>query len=177
MEVDHASSLVPVTLCGRRSPETGPHVELLTWSFPAVTGDATQLRMQWGTASLPLQVIVQPTKAVAIAQDDRDTYVGAYDMQLLEGMGWPVNARFEVFEKDGLLRGRLPFSIHPGDELEFDLVPAGDQRFNAGLYRDGKLFNIEMGASFEFDLDGERATTVMLRGIEGTVFGTGMRSG
>ena len=79
--------------------------------------------------------------------------------------------------RDGLLRGRLPFSIHPGDELEFDLVPAGDQRFNAGLYRDGKLFNIEMGASFEFDLDGERATTVRLGGIEGTVFGTGMRSG
>jgi hypothetical protein len=159
------------------SPETGAHVELLTWSFPAVTGDAAQVRMQWGTTSLPLQIIVQPTKPVAIAADDRAIYVGSYEMQMLEGMGWPVTGRLEVFEKDGLLRGRLPFSIHPGDELEFDLVPAGSGRFNPGLYRDAKLFNIEMGAIFEFDVDGERATTVRLRGIEGTVFGTGSRAG
>jgi hypothetical protein len=98
-------------------------------------------------------------------------------MQMLEGMGWPVTGRLEVFEMDGLLRGRLPFSVHPGDELKFDLVPAGSNRFNPGLYRDGKLFNIEMGASFEFDIDGDRASAVRLRGIEGTVFGTGRRAG
>jgi hypothetical protein len=159
------------------SPETGPHVELLTWSFPAVTGDAAQLRMQWGTTSMPLQIVVQPSKAVALSEEDRGTYIGAYDLQLMEGMGWPVTGKLEVFDKDGVLRGRMPFPVHPGDELEFDLVPAGSQRFNPGLYRDGKLFNIEMGASFEFDVDGERATTVRLRGIEGTVFGSGVRAG
>jgi hypothetical protein len=159
------------------SPETGPHVELLTWSFPAVTGDAAQVRMLWGTTAVPLQIVVQPSKAVAVSEEDRATYVGSYDMQMLEGMGWPVTGRLEVFEMDGLLRGRLPFSVHPGDELKFDLVPAGSNRFNPGLYRDGKLFNIEMGASFEFDIDGDRASAVRLRGIEGTVFGTGRRAG
>ncbi len=70
----------------------------------------------------------------------------------------------------------MPFPIHPGDALEFDLVPAGEDRFNAGLYRDGKLFNVEMGAALEFDFSGERASAVRLRGIEGTVFMEGKRS-
>jgi hypothetical protein len=76
-----------------------------------------------------------------------------------------------------MLRGRLPFPIHPGDELEFDLVPAGQNRFSPGLYRNGKLFNIEAGGTFEFDLTSDHASAVRLRGIEGTVFGQGTRSG
>jgi hypothetical protein len=61
-----------------------------------------------------------------------------------------------VFAVGNLLRGRMPFPIHPGDELEFDLVPAGQHRFSPALYRGGKLFNIEMGGTFEFDVDGNR---------------------
>jgi hypothetical protein len=157
-------------------PETGPHTEMLTWSFPAVTGDGAVLRMQWGTTAVPLQVVVQPTKPVQLADNVRARYVGAYEMTIMEGMGWPTTGRLEVFEKDGMLRARLPFPIHPGDELEFDFAPAGDHRFSPGLYREGKLFNIEMGASFEFDVEGERATAVRLRGIEGTVFAEGHRA-
>jgi len=159
------------------TPEQGAHVEMLTWSFPAVTGDGAILRMQWGTASVPMHVVVQPTKPVQLTAEDRAIYVGAYDMRMIERAGWPTTARFEIFEKDGLLRGRLPFPIHPGDELEFDLVPAGAHRFNAGLYREDRLFNVEMGGTFEFDVTGQRATAARLRGIEGTTFGEGARTG
>lgn len=157
-------------------PEPGPHVEMLTWSFPSVTGDAARVQMQWGTTTVPLQVVVQPTKPVQLEPGIRARFVGIYDMTMLEGVGWPRNGRFEVFEKNGMLRGRLPFPIHPGDELEFDLIPAGQNRFSPGLYREGRLFNIEAGGTFEFDVTGDRATAVTLRGIEGTVFGQGPRS-
>lgn len=154
-------------------PEQGSHVEMLTWSFPAVTGDAAVLQFQWGETKVPFDVVVQPTKPVTLAAEDRALYVGTYDMKMLEGIGWPTTGQFEVFEEGDMLRGRLPFSIHPGDELVFDLVPAGRHRFSPALYRDGKLFNVEMGGTFEFDVTGERATAVRFRGIEGTVFGEG----
>lgn len=157
-------------------PRQASHVELLTWSFPAVTGDAAMLQMQWGATALPVQVIVEPTKAVALAPEDRTLYSGGYDMDIMEGIGWPTSARLEIFESGGMLRGRLPFPMHPGDELEFDLVPAGRHRFSPGLYRDGKLFNIEMGGTLEFDVEAEGASRVRIRGIEGTVFASGPRS-
>lgn len=158
------------------TPETGPHVEMLTWSFPGVSGDAAQLRMQWGTAALPLQIVVQPTRPVALDAGKRALYVGTYELKMLPRMGWPDTGQLEIFEHDGMLRARLPFPIHPHDDLEFDLVPAGTHRFNPGLYRDGKLFNIEMGASFEFEVNDDQATRATLRGIEGTVFGEGTRT-
>ena len=157
-------------------PLQGSHVELLTWSFPAVNGDAATLQMQWGTTALPVPVIVQPTRPIALAPEDRALYVGAYDLEVVAELPWPRTARFEIFESGGILRGRLPFPIHAGDELEFDLIPAGRHRFSPGLYRDGRLFNIEMGGTFELDVESESANTVRLRGIQGNVYATGHRS-
>jgi hypothetical protein len=158
------------------APEQREHVEMLTWSFPAVSGDGATLRMQWGTTALPLQVVVQPSRSVALAPDVRSRYIGSYALTIPEGLGWPTKGQLDVFERNGMLRGRMNFPVHPGDELEFDLIPSGQDRLSAGLYRDGKLFNVEMGGAFEFDVDGERATKVRMRGIEGSVFFEGTRT-
>lgn len=157
-------------------PREAPHLEMLTWSFPAVTGDAATLQMHWGTTAVPMQLVVQPTKPVALPAEDRAVYVGRYDLDVMDGLGWPTSAVFEIYESGDMLRGRLPFPIHPGDELDFDLVPAGRDRFSPGLYRDGKLFNVEMGGTFEFDTADDLVEEVRLRGIEGTVFATGRRA-
>lgn len=159
----------------RVKPVDVAHVEMLTWSFPAVQGDAATLRMQWGTTAIPLEIVVEPTRPVTLAADVRAMYVGTYELKPMQGIGWPETGTLEVFEKNGILRGRMPFPIHPGDELEFDLVPAGEHRLSPALYRDGKLFNIEQGGTFEFVVTGERATGVLMRGIEGTVFIEGKR--
>lgn len=157
-------------------PETGPHTEMLTWSFPTVVGDAAVLTMRWGATSVPMNVVVQPS-TIAVPEGERDRYVGAYDLEIVDGLGWPTSARLDVFEDGGTLRARLPFPFHPGDELTFDLVPAGTDRFSPGLYRDGELFNVEPGGTFEFDVEGDRAVTVRIRGAEGSVFGEGARAG
>lgn len=156
-------------------PVTAPHVEMLTWSFPAVAGDGATLQFQWGTTALPIEVVVQPTKTVTLAKEVRAMYIGTYDVTPLPGVGWPEKSTLVIFEKGDMLRGRLGFPIHPGDELEFDLLPAGQDRLAAGLYRDGKLFNVEMGGVFEFDFENEKAIAVRMRGIEGTVFMDGKR--
>ena len=157
-------------------PVKQAHVEMLSWSFPAVAGDGATLQFQWGTTALPIDVVVQPTKAVALAKDARAMYIGKYDLKPMQGLGWPETSTLEIFEKGDMLRGRMGFSIHPGDELEFDLLPAGQDRLAAGLYRDGKLFNVEMGGLFEFEFENDVATTVRMRGIEGTVFIDGKRA-
>ncbi|HKJ03450.1 MAG TPA: DUF2911 domain-containing protein [Longimicrobiales bacterium] len=156
-------------------PETGPHTEMLTWSFPSVNGDAGVLRFAWGATAIPVEVLVQATRPAALAAEERARYVGRYEMDIMDGIGYPTRGALEVTELDGMLRGHLPFPIHPGDELDFDLVPAGLDRFSPGLYQDGELFNVEQGVSFEFDLRGATPKVVM-RGAEGTAFGTGARS-
>jgi hypothetical protein len=158
-------------------PEKGAHVETLTWSFPAVTGAGTVLAMQWGETRLPLDIVVQPSSPPEIAAEVRAQYLGSYDVDITVPVpGWPTEARMDVYEEDGRLRARLPFSVHPGDALDFDLVPAGIDRFNGGHYQGGELFNIEMGVAWEFELEDERAVAVRIRGVEGSLFGEGRRA-
>lgn len=156
--------------------EQAPHVEMLTWSFPAVSGDGATLRFQWGTTAVPLRMVVQPSRPVALSPDARARFIGSYDLTIPPGMGWPTTGRLDVFDRDGVLRGRMPFPVHPGDELEFDLLPAGVDRLNIGLYRDGKLFNVEMGGAFEFVGEGEHARIVRLRLFDGSVLFEGKRA-
>lgn len=160
-------------------PEAADHTEMLTWAFPTVSGDAATLEMRWDDTSAPSQVLVEPTRAVTLEEleeEGRDLFVGAYALEVMPGLGWPTEAELRVTERtDGTLRGWMSFPVHPGDELSFDMIPAGRDRFNAGLYRDGTLFNVETGVAFEFGID-DRADTVILRGIEGTPFATGVRA-
>jgi hypothetical protein len=153
----------------------GPHVETLTWSFPVVTGAGTVLRLHWGETTLPLEVLVEPTRPAGLVAEARAPYLGRYELSIPPGIGWPTSAQLEVFEQDGMLRARLPFPVHPGDALTFDLVPAGIDRFNGGHYQDGRLFNIEMGVIWEFDLEDGVAVRARIRGVEGSVFGEGSR--
>ena len=44
-------------------PEALPHVEMLTWSFPVVRGDAAVLQMQWGTTAVGLDIVVPPSNS------------------------------------------------------------------------------------------------------------------
>lgn len=155
-------------------PAHGSHREMLTWSFPSVSGDAAVLEMAWGETRVPMQVLVEPTAAVALAPEERSRYLGAYTLEIVPGVDWPLEAQMKVWEgADGVLRGWMSFPFHPGDELEFDLIPAGRDRFHAGLYREGRLFNVETGVSFEFDPD-DAERPLILRGIEGSAFGVGM---
>jgi hypothetical protein len=157
-------------------PDQSEHVELLTWGFPTVSGDAAMLEMRWGSTRLPVRVVVEPTRAVVLDAGDRAAFLGDYRMDVVPGLGWPTEAELRVSERaDGTLRGWMSFPVHPGDELSFDLIPAGPDRFHAGLYRDGELFNVEPALAFEFDVE-TVARAVILRGVEGSAFATGRRT-
>src|SRR5881628_173413 len=40
------------------APETGPHMETLTYYFPMVDADSAVLRLQWGTVIVPMRIKV-----------------------------------------------------------------------------------------------------------------------
>lgn len=150
-------------------------VEMLTWSFPSVRGDAAVLQFAWATTAVPLEVVVQPTRPMVLDPEECSKYVGTYAMTFLEGETPQQHADLEIFVENGKLRGRLPFTIHPDDEIAWDLVPAGEGRFNAGLYRGDVLFNVEQGVGLDFDVENGRATRVRFSLADGFVWGEGVR--
>lgn len=158
--------------------EAAPHMEMLTWSFPTVRGDAATLAFQWGETRVAMDVMVQPTRPVALHAEERARYLGQYSLDVVPIPGWPEEGELRVTESgDGTLRGWMSFPIHPDDELTFDLVPAGPERFSPGLYQDGRLFNVEPGVAFEFTMsEDDRAAAVVLRAVEGTPLAEGRRT-
>lgn len=153
------------------------HTEMLTWAFPAVSGDAATLELRWGSIAVPLEIEVPPSRPVALTADQRARYVGTYALNLIQGIGWPTTATLEVFDVDGQLHGHLPFGMHAGDEPTFDLVPAGVDLFNPGLVHDGELFNVEMGVILEFTgPEGGAAQALTMRTPNGVQLGDGERS-
>jgi len=133
------------------------------------------MQLHWGTTAVPVQVIVEPSDPVTLSGEERALYVGSYHLEMTPGLGWPDSGTFQVAEVDGRLRARMPFGIHPEDDPWFDLIPAGEGRFNPGLYRDGVLFGVEMGVNIEFALGTDVARAVRWYGPMGTPFAAGER--
>jgi hypothetical protein len=171
MKPDSAQATVHIPV----SPEEGEHTEMLTWSFSQVRGDFAILAMAWGNAVLPMQVEVPATRPV-LSAEQMAMYVGTYEMSVVPAdPSWPTEGTVEVFQEDGKLRGRMSFTIHPVDDEVFDLVPAGGDRFNPGLYHDGVFFNVEMGIGFDFVVDVDQATGFDFTAGNGMNFGNGKR--
>ncbi|NNF28303.1 MAG: DUF2911 domain-containing protein [Gemmatimonadetes bacterium] len=158
--------------------EAAPHREMLTFDFPRVMGDAATLDMHWGETRVPMHILVEPTKPATLTAEERAPFLGNYELQVVPLPGWPEEGEMIVTATDdGLLRAWMSFSIHPEDDLAFDLIPAGMNRFSPGLYQRGELFNVEPSVTFEFELgeDG-RAKGVVLRAGEGSALAIGIRA-
>ena len=139
------------------TPEAGPHTEMLTWAISEVRGDFGKLALHWAETVLPIEVQV-PASRPSMTEDEMAMYVGNYEMTVVPAdPSWPEEATVEVFIEDGMLRGRMSFTIHPVDDEVFDLIPAGGPRFLPGLYHDGDFFNVERGVGFDFILGMDRA--------------------
>ena len=158
--------------------ESANHMEMLTFTFPHVSGDAATLAFHWGETMVPMDILVEPSQPVILTADERAQFIGTYALSEIAPIpGWTPEAELRITEgEDGMLRGWMSFTIHPEDANDFDMIPAGMNRFSPGLYQQGKLFNVEPAVAFEFELgDDGKAATVVLRGGEGSAFGKGVR--
>lgn len=159
-------------------PAQGPHVEMLTWSFPTVTKENAELHLQWGTTDVPLHIGVGASAAAAaMSPEERARYVGVYRMTH-SARSSVATSTVTVFDSAGVLRFRRSIAPDKFYDPQFDLVRLADGTFQPIVYRDGALIGLEPAIVIEFTLEGDHATGVVVRGVGGTVVtARGVREG
>jgi hypothetical protein len=144
------------------APAHGPHVEMLTWSFPEVSKNAAELHLQWGTTDVPLHLgIGKSVPATAALTDaERAKLVGVYRMTHLNPMARVKTSTYTVFDSAGVLRLRRSDPPDTYYDAQFDLHPTGEHTFVPIMYRSGALIGVEPAMTIKFTFDGDRATGV-----------------
>jgi hypothetical protein len=173
---DNAVISFPVT------PQPAPHVEVLTWWFPAVAADGASLHMQWGTTLLASHIVVTPSRPVARAAQNLMPYAGRYRLAW-SGSGdaaAPDSAAragrqtfITVFVQDGRLRGRWE-PAQGGLDAEFDLLPHDDRGFTPRYYMHGRPHEEDRETLIVFQVQGRQATGLEMR-FEREVYARGQR--
>jgi hypothetical protein len=158
-------------------PGSGPHLEMLTFTFPEVTRTGATLQLQWATTVIPIAIQVTPSRAPTTAAHPLSSYVGTYAVRA----GRDSTSRaapFEVVERGTSLWVRTTSAaVEPGLDTEFDLEPIGGDDFHPRQYRSGTLIGVEADEVIAFHLEGARATRFEIRAIaEGRILANGIRT-
>ena len=150
---------------------TGEHVEVLTFDFPVVTTTGTQLRLRWGTTTVPLEIGVTPSMpVVAMTAEQLAPYLGTYGVTFAGPNGKSPEMKVALVNAKGSLRGILDM---PGG-MEMQYIPTDTpNRFLPAFMKDGKITDVEVTTPVEFKIVDGRATgfTALFNGkpwMEGT---------
>jgi len=169
------------------APIEGAYAEALTFSFPIVRGDGTDLLFQWGTTQVPMYVAVPSTQTFTVGAEVAEPYPGVYEV---EWVGPPpesippaerphMRSRMELTYSDGYLTATWDVGGNQGDEngvVEVMMVPVWDQVFHPGWMRDGALYETELDLWVEFVVEDGAATGFQIRdGIFDVVIWEGTR--
>jgi hypothetical protein len=150
----------------RIAADSGPHAEMLTFSFPLVTRTSVTLAFQWAETVVPLRLEVQSSRRAVTVARPWSSYTGVYELRWGRSDTGAAPVRYEIAERNGSLWVRTgPEAVEPGLDTEFDLLPAGGDDFHPRQYKGGKLIGDEMDELLVFQFDGAGATGFELRGI------------
>ena len=155
-------------------PDSTPHTEVLTWSFPLVRSDGASLEMRWGTTRIALDIAVEPTGRGRFA-GSAEAYVGTYRMRFLGPQGESPESVLNVFERDSVLYLRITPAPFPDVDPEIVLQSAGTHRFHPAFQKDGKIYDVERDMVLVFTLENGRATGIEMQGIAGRPMARGVR--
>ena len=119
----------------------GEHVEVLTFDFPRVSTEGTELRFRWATTVVPIEIKVSGPTAVVLSPEQLAAYVGSYVATSDGPDGKPQTTRFEIVNAKGALRG---ISDDPKNPIDVELIPTSTpHRFMPGFLRDGKVYDVD----------------------------------
>lgn len=128
-----------------------PVTEVLTWSMPTLNVSGGVLEMRWSTKRVPLQVGVQPSLKVTMAQADAAPYLGTFDYTERMGADSGKVSQFILSYEKGTLKGRW----QPNDAYmnTFAMIRVNADEFVPGLYdKRGEIYEVirpEMVFTFE----------------------------
>ncbi|MFL5606059.1 MAG: DUF2911 domain-containing protein [Gemmatimonadaceae bacterium] len=150
---------IPVT------PVSGEKVEVLTFDFPRVWPEGTELRFRWGTTVVPIEILVQPTyPSVAMSAEQIAPYLGSYSVTFQDGGDHrSPPQRLTILNAKGTLRAILDTK----EPVEIQLIPtATPNQFMTGFLDKGKLFDVET-MPLQFEMAGGRAVGFQVGALGG----------
>jgi hypothetical protein len=127
---------IPVT------PMIGAPVEMLTFDFPRVAPDSAELRFRWGTTTVSLPILVQPSfPSVAMTPEQLAPYLGSYSVTFPgPNSGRSPPMRLAIVNAKGTLRGILDDK----EPMELEFLPTKTpNQFMPGFLQQGKLYDVE----------------------------------
>ena len=122
---------------------TGEHVEMLTFDFPRVSPAGAELRLRWGTTTVPVEIGVTPSAPrAAMTAEQLAPYLGTYGVTFsaAEGKRSP-EMKLAIVNAKGALRGIMD---GPSEAMEVEYLPTSTpHRFMPAFLKDGKIFDVE----------------------------------
>lgn len=170
------------------APVEGMYAEALTFSFPRVRSDGTDLVFQWGTTQVPMQVTVHSTQTLTVDPEAAAPYPGVYDVVLVARSPDPLppaernteHSRMDLTYTGGYLTALWDVGANMArDEngvFQVMMVPVSDQVFHPGWMQGGELYETEMDLWVEFVVEDGVATSFQIRfGITDVIVWEGTR--
>lgn len=146
-------------------PDSGSHIETLTFAFPEVSREGATLQMRWAAVVLPIHFLTGTSRSTVFASHPLASYAGVYSLRADFDPNLPAQ-RYEIVERDGGLWVRTtPEVVEPGLDQSFDLVPAGGDFFHPHQYKDGKLVGLEADERIEFKFNDGQLVGFEIRGL------------
>jgi hypothetical protein len=137
---------------------TGEHVEVLTFDFPKVSPMHAELRLRWGTTTVPLDIGITPSAPrIALAPEQLAPYLGTYVVTFAgPNGGQSPEIKLAIVNAKGALRGIM--DQPNGEPMEMEYLPTSTpHRFMPAFLKDGKIYDVEV-APVEFEVVNGRAT-------------------
>ena len=129
---------VPVT-----HTSTGDHVEVLTFDFPRVSPAGAELRLRWGTTTVPVEIgVTSSAPRTAMTAEQLAPYLGTYGVTFSapEGKRSP-EMKLAIVNAKGALRGIMD---GPSEAMDVEYLPTSTpHRFMPAFLKDGKIFDVE----------------------------------
>jgi hypothetical protein len=149
-------------------------VEVLSWSFPAVTASGATLSLQWSDVRVDLDLAVPRTYDIALPETRAKPYLGTYSFEWTGPQPWDsAGTRTITFlYRNGSLVGIYAPALWPGAD-EMILLPIAEQWYIPAFLEKGEVYDVNKDIVFEFTLDGGRVTGYEVRETSDKVFAKG----
>jgi hypothetical protein len=146
-------------------PANGEKVEMLSFDFPRVWSEGTELRFRWGTTTVPIEILVPPTyPSVAMSAEQLAPYLGSYSVTFQDGGDHrSPPQRLTILNAKGSLRAILDAK----EPVEIQLIPtAAPNQFMTGFLDKGKLYDVET-MPLQFEMTDGRAVGFQVGALGG----------
>lgn len=157
------------------TPQVSPFHEILTWSFPEVRPDGTQLLFEWANKRVVIDATVRPSHPLPIARADAEPFIGTYEWKWADDSAATVST-MELYYEGGMLRQRhAPFPDWYPLVQNQPMVRILNSWFITAIVREGKVWEMVSDMVYEFEVVNGKAVGFAIRDDRDHLLGSGKR--